>query len=113
MTDEDSPVDPADQDIDESGKGKAKMEEAAEGVYPLRVFMGRLVRNCCSLGRGRTANGRVDSGSVWQSATNDPKIYRQGTEILWKYLDGKRNELADGGSNTGALGLVCCRKSQD
>jgi hypothetical protein len=30
-------------DSDTIGKGKEKLEEAAEGVKPLRVFMGSLV----------------------------------------------------------------------
>lgn len=44
-TDEDSPFDPADENKEAEGKEK-KLEEAGDGVYPLRVFMGRLVRDC-------------------------------------------------------------------
>lgn len=50
-TDEDSPFDPADENKEAEGKEK-KLEEAGEGVYPLRVFMGRLVRNRDFPGRG-------------------------------------------------------------
>ena len=31
---------------EDSDKGKIKLEEATEGIYPLRIFMGRLVGFC-------------------------------------------------------------------
>lgn len=100
-TDEDSPSDPADENREAEGKEK-KLEEAGEGVYPLRVFMGRLVRGLTLRDR-RGVDVSLVSGSIWQSSTIDTKVHRQGTEVLRQHVDGERNELVDGWSNAGTL----------
>jgi hypothetical protein len=46
--DEESAFDLATRESEEEGKPKIKLEEATEGINPLRIFMGRLVSFCIS-----------------------------------------------------------------
>lgn len=96
--DEDSSVDAENADSDTPGKGKAKLEEAVEGVKPLRVFMGSLV----STKRRYSYSALLISlfiGCIWPSSSVDLQVRRERQEILWEHVDGERNEFVDGRSD--------------
>ncbi|KAJ9121979.1 hypothetical protein QFC24_004562 [Naganishia onofrii] len=102
LTDENSSPDADHLDSDTIGKGKEKLEEAAEGVKPLRVFMGSLV----AYGQARQL--------VYKFAVKDRKFFGNTSMESEMSLLMAGQTLADQGklvydpfAGTGSLLYVC------
>ncbi|KAJ9113655.1 hypothetical protein QFC22_005964 [Naganishia vaughanmartiniae] len=99
---EDSSLDVDNPDSDTTGKGKAKLEEAVDGVKPLRVFMGSLV----AYGQARQL--------VYKFAVKDRKFFGNTSMESEMSLLMAGQTLADQGklvydpfAGTGSLLYVC------